>query len=884
MSDSKSGFYINIKYKDHVESQNFKMEKGDDAICLYEKNQDNAIMVVEPLSKTFSIDNSSHRFDAISKNDVIIFRGVKNVSAEYNSDFVVTIDTEKGKQTYKISHNALSVKNGKSFQPVVSFEHPLDVTLPESLPSQIQNNSINMSTFPAQMTQMLIEDYGYSYLKLENGMTILKSPDGKIIFPDGSKLATSTLTDIVKAPSGLVLRFLPSMEMKKMKEHRVKKGINITEKDANALNQFMGKNQSLDDIPTLTSDSSYVKIKKSSSASRLGKDQKEKQKDEEPIYNVAFNDNNDKKYNVDIDQMSKDSINKDTVDTYENSSQTNILDNISTTNDKVDSKITDYVTTEGVDSNDVLKDSDSSLGIRSNDAQNQTNDETQEEQANQAEATQKDAELKKQNDDNSDPGNNAPASSSTERVQTQQKDKKDDGVENGNIKASSEQTPTDEQNAPAPSDKSDKDKSDKDKKEAIKQNDENQKKTMDEKKFNMFHKGLRLILLVAAANFFMAGFMLANPLFAFLAIVCITGMAASAWAQNAKFLFSSVFSIFKDIYDYFKAKHAIKELTKKEEKKLNKLLEKQSNGLSKRQQKKLNALKEKAEIAKTKTLSKRKTRKMNKLLSKQSEGLSKREQRKLNSLLKEKEKITSLSKRKTKKMNILVNKQANGLSKREQDKLEMLQTRKEHDMSYTEYKQFKKNDAPSMFSLNQYKATAQKQEDAFRLAKAQKLAEIDKEIMYRNKYLDFGKKAIPEQTREAIKEDTKRLMAYRENVNQLENISQTSNREKISNIEKSLIEKPTNWLNEDLNIDETSFEKMAESMGIEQPSLEIDNQTLKKSEEELIRRVEQLSQNEEQSQNQQEDKTSEINDAQQNDDVIEQNLPQIKHDDETLTR
>ena len=127
-------------------------------------------------------------------------------------------------------------------------------------------------------------------------------------------------------------------------------------------------------------------------------------------------------------------------------------------------------------------------------------------------------------------------------------------------------------------------------------------------------------------------------------------------------------------------------------------------------------------------------------------------------------------------------------------------------------------------------------------------------------------------------------MAYRENVNQLENISQTLNREKISNIEKSLIEKPTNWLNEDLNIDETSFEKMAESMGIEQPSLEIDNQTLKKSEEELIRRVEQLSQNEEQSQNQQEDKTSEINDAQQNDDVIEQNLPQIKHDDETLTR
>ena len=691
-----SGFDINIKYKDKIKTQSFAIAKGDDAICFYEKDKKDATIMVEPLKKEFTIDNSTHRFDAISKDDVIIVKGVENVGAEYNNDFLVTIDTEKGSKTYKISHNSVSIKNGRSFTPVVSFDEPLNVSLPESLPQQIASKVINMETFPAQMADMLANDYNYEIIKLPNGTSVLKSPDGKILFSDGTKISTSVATDIVKAPSGLVLRFLPSTEMKKNKENQVKKGVNISEEEAKVLSKFIGKDQDLSKIPTLSSDASYTKLRKASVASRVGKDQKEKQKDEEPIYNVAFNDNNDKKYNVDIDQMSKDSINKDTVDTYENSSQTNSLDNISATNDKVDSKITDYVTTEGVDSNDVLKDSDSSLGIRSNDAQNQTNDETQEEQANQAEATQQDAELKKQNDDNADADNNAPASSSTERVQTQPKDKKDDGVENGNIKASSEQTPTDEQNAPAPSDKSDKDKSDKDKKEAIKQNDDNQKKTMDEKKFNMFHKGLRLILLVAAANFFMAGFMLANPLFAFLAIVCITGMAASAWAQNAKFLFSSVFSIFKDIHDYFKAKHAIKELTKKEEKKLNKLLEKQSNGLSKRQQKKLNALKEKAEIAKTKTLSKRKTRKMNKLL----------------------------------------NKQANGLSKREQDKLEMLQTRKEHDMSYTEYKQFKKNDAPSMFSLNQYKATAQKQEDAFRLAKAQKLAEIDKEIMYRNKYLD----------------------------------------------------------------------------------------------------------------------------------------------------
>ena len=279
MPDTKKGFSIDIRYSGHVEKQFFSVAKGDDAFVLTEQGQSDPIMMVEPLKKQFTIDNTSHKFDAISKEDIIVLPNISNVVAQYNTDFTITVDTDQGKRTLRVSHHELSIKVGTTFEPLVKFDKPLDVSLPESLPQQITNGDVRMTSFPAQMADVLVEEYHYETLKLDNGMVVLKSPDGKIIFPDGTKLSTANFADIVHAPSGYVLRFLPETETRKMKENQVRKGIGISEETAKEFQKFIGKSEDLSSVPTLPSDSSYVKLRNSKSAYRIGEDAK-KDKDD----------------------------------------------------------------------------------------------------------------------------------------------------------------------------------------------------------------------------------------------------------------------------------------------------------------------------------------------------------------------------------------------------------------------------------------------------------------------------------------------------------------------------------------------------------------------------------------------------------------------------
>ena len=89
MPDTKKGFSIDIRYSGHVEKQFFSVAKGDDAFVLTEQGQSDPIMMVEPLKKQFTIDNTSHKFDAISKEDIIVLPNISNVVAQYNTDFTV---------------------------------------------------------------------------------------------------------------------------------------------------------------------------------------------------------------------------------------------------------------------------------------------------------------------------------------------------------------------------------------------------------------------------------------------------------------------------------------------------------------------------------------------------------------------------------------------------------------------------------------------------------------------------------------------------------------------------------------------------------------------------------------------------------------------------
>ena len=55
-----------------------------------------------------------------------------------------------------------------------------------------------------------------------------------------------------------------------------------------------------------------------------------------------------------------------------------------------------------------------------------------------------------------------------------------------------------------------------------------------------------------------------------------------------------------------------------------------------------------------------------------------------------------------------------------------------------------------------------------------------------------------------------------------------------------MLEKPTNWLDKELDIDQKSFYDIASESGIEEPTLEVDTQQLKIEEDKLVDRLDKL--------------------------------------------
>ncbi len=732
MPDFKNGFSIDIKYGERTEKQNFSMAKDDDALCLYEQGSYNAVMMLEPKKREFTIDNSTHRFDAISKENIIILKDVSNIQIQYNTDFTITTDTEKGKRTFKISHHELSVKIGTSFTPVATFNKPLDVTLPESLPTQISNGNIKMNSFPAQMTNMLVNDYKYQALTLRNGTTILKSPEGKILFQDGTKWSTSSLTDIVQAPSGLVLRFLPMSELSKIEENRLRKGTRISEEDAKAFSEFVGSTLDLNQIPHLTSDSSYIRLTKFTSTYRLGKDtvknKAKKQEDNKDAINNTIDGNLNNEYFT---------IN------------TPIFDNL------------EYPINLGINANDYQ-----SVGITGNPTELETND------------TSSKSNSISHNDDsnNGDAGDTTPQVIPNEQIKPQKQSEKPNEANNF-----ATDTPKKQMSNPVPP-QSDNNKGKNEKNIANEGNnadnnskkDKELKKTVNEKEATMVQKGIRIILLIVAANFFMAALMLANPLFALLATMCVAGMATSLAVQSMlpSGTFSSMFSIGKDFKEWLHAKHSIKELSLREERTLEKL--------SKKAQKK-------------------------------------------------------------------------SLSKRNQEKLQRLETRSREHLSHNEYREKLKaekiqqnpQDLPSFHKLNELRAVAQQQQDKFNISKEEALNKLDKEIVAREKLLNIGEYAIPEDKKALIIQDINTLKNYKNRLYNFENPVSYTNNSKLDNLENNLKEdmkqrqeagqEPYPWLDHEPEIDKSDFSVIIKNNGLEQPAVNLDIEQLKAIETEYLK-------------------------------------------------
>lgn len=189
-------------------------------------------------------------------------------------------------------------------------------------------------------------------------------------------------------------------------------------------------------------------------------------------------------------------------------------------------------------------------------------------------------------DDDNDDGDLGSGSNNLKPEDTpKQNNPNDDGSGTDNSKKDDNSTGEHKENS---------DKKDNDKKAAddAKKSDDKTKKEQKQAASKAFNKGLRLILYVAAANFFLAGFMLANPIYGLLCLLCLFGSLSSYVTEGSSGSITSLFTFPKDIYDYVKAKNNIKELTARQQKTLHKLQRKLENGktLSKKEQKKLDYL------------------------------------------------------------------------------------------------------------------------------------------------------------------------------------------------------------------------------------------------------------------------------------------------------
>ena len=774
MPDFKNGFSIDIKYDGRTEKQNFSMAKGDDALCLYEQNSDNAVMMLEPQKREFTIDNSTHRFDAISKEDIIILKDVSNIQVQYNTDFTITTDTEKGKRTFKISHHEVSVKIGTSFEPVATFNQPLDVTLPESLPAQISNGNIKMNSFPAQMTNMLVNDYNYQTLTLKNGLCVLKSPDGEILYQDGTKLSTSNVADVVRAPSGLVLRFLPITEIPKMAENRVRKGTRISEEDAKAFSEFANQPLDLNNIPALASDASYTRLTKSSSAYRIGKEETETQTEAQAETQTEAQAEAQEQI-TDMDYKYTPTANDSNLNSEYFTGNTSPWEDYQ------------YTTDFGINANRNQNENSTENATTTEETQENN---TAEQPVNSTEnSTENTAEKSSENHDgdSGDEGSN-PTQSDQPKPENSNNTSDNSGFTAGSGKPNEKgNNPVSPQN-----ENSEKKEVNGNKKDIDKEQDEKNKKTADKAKSAAIQKGIRIVLFIAAANLFMAAFMLANPLFALLATMCVAGMATSLVAQSLlpAGTFSSMFSIGKDIKDWWHAKEAIKELTPRQKRILKKYQEKVANG---------------EPLSRFKWLEKRRQKKLERLNTRANENLS-------NAEYKAKIKAERVTEKSIQEL-------------------------------------------PSFHKLNDLKNVAEKQNEDFKASKNEAIEKLNKEIAAREKFLEVEQDKLSNEQKDMIQNDIDALKEYGNKLNNFENPVYKSNQENLNLTENELRDdiakkqeagqKPNLWLEHEPEIDDSKYDDIIKKNGLEQPGVSLDIGQLKALEAEISNREEQNQQTEE---------------------------------------
>lgn len=776
MPDIKNGFSIDIKYGDHTEKQNFRVAEGDDALCLYLKDSKNALMMLETKNHEFTIDNSSHQFDAISKDNVIILKDVSNIQIKYNTDFTITADTEQGKRTFKITHNEISMKIGKNFESIAKFDKPLDVSLPYNLPKQIKNKDIIMTDFPSQMLKTLRDSYGYDQLTFENGVNILKSPDGEILYQDGTKIISANKVEMRKNEDGNLVTFLPRSELTKPAENRISAGTRLSKNDAKNLSEFLGLEYDEEKIKEFPKEATFTSIKSPKNTYRIARNKISEEQSQ------AANTNAQPSFNIADDNQSNNEIadvNKPELSVDENEQDDNTQ------------------------------------------AQQETNDPPQ---------TQDVENTTDNPDDNSNGNPTDPAHDFRidENVSPNKQSEQDDDKSQKH-----EQPPKTPEASPAQNNNNNNQVG----AENNKKSDEKLEAEKNKAASQAMHKGLRIILLILGANFFMAGFMLANPAFILVSLMCLFGMTTSWVAQTSKFRFSSIFSIGKDIKDYVKAKQNIKQLTPSQQRKYEKLMQKSQSRLTRREQEKLNSLIRQLKNPNlTKEQRTKKEKQLEKLENKKNgtKPLNEKELNEFDALRKKKLNGDNMTKKELERYNKLNKKQEIKpyLSQHEQDKFDYYDTRVKNKLSHAEYKQDVKNNhdlgnRPASKKLEEMTKFTEQQNINFELSRQEELQNIDFEIKSRQDFLEKTGEFINENVTQTIQKDIKNLESYKQQVKEMENTTYKDNKEFLDVTAKQLKENPDQkWLSTDKDISRKTFTDLATENNINSPKMSISTKEL----------------------------------------------------------
>lgn len=540
--------------------------------CFYftEQNTNNPIITIDASKREFVIDNSNHQFDDISNQELIKIPLAK-LSVDYKQNLTFSVNTDNGKQTFKIDANSISKKVDDKFVTIYTFENILDVSLPQNLDHLIDSGLIEFNQFPAQFYGLLVSNYNYKgYTSADGKLKLLKSPSGEILVVNGNKFIKTNGFEYFKDGDNSVLG-VKIKTSKGLLNNESTKGIGyvLTEKELAKVGRFIN-GQKLNEYEYKNGDDKklynidYKKatniknVKKTANQTSNKKNEIEVEDNKEIEHNFVINPTI---YDASIgysDQIDDDILKIENTD-YPNKYPISEIENSETKEISTEEKEPPIDVYDN-ESNELEKVPSFNLTPPTDD--NNDDDGNSDNTGSNifGETTQTNA-------------NNNSTETENKDTKIEELDKKEEKPKN--VEPTNEKKP-DQKPDQKPDDKA--------------------KKEKERAQHQLFHKGLRMVLLVVAANFFLAGLMLANPAFLVVGMMCIFGMVTSSLAQEHFFKFSSFLTIPKDIKDYNRAKQNIKELTRRQERQLAKLQNKQKFGqLTKKEQEKLDYLTQRKE-------------------------------------------------------------------------------------------------------------------------------------------------------------------------------------------------------------------------------------------------------------------------------------------------